>query len=136
MAISNQKQSIIEAITTMNGAALENLLADNLTYNEFSKEEFIARLQYVFENYKKTNDTFLHAYPGTYDSPSCNPACVGISFIGNISRNNIDFIFEEDNDIVTDIFECTCTKTDGPQHTNRLLSLNLKEIERDDYVPF
>ena len=100
----NKKQLIIESFQNMNLNMLEVLLDDNRTYQGASKEVFLKKISDAFHEFKSDGDTFLEAFNGVCTSNLCpNKGCKGYSFIGNMTNNHIDLIFEEEDEEIIEI---------------------------------
>lgn len=103
----NKKDLIIESFQNMDINMLEVLLDDDRTYQNATKDVFIAKLEAAFSEFKIQGDQYLHLYPGRCNSESCaNKGCTGYSFIGDQSKSCVDFVFEESIDDVIDIACC------------------------------
>ena len=102
--ITNQKDAVIYFITKLDVEMLNDILDENLKYQDFEKHKFLSKLQDVFVNFIELGETVLDIYEGKCNE--CNKCDTGISFIGNNSKNYIDLTIKSDQGKVTDIFEC------------------------------
>lgn len=84
-----------------------DLLQDDLTYMDCTKDVFIEQLSSVLKYFEEDGDTYLNRIPGYCDSKDCNYMKAGFSFVGNKSKQYMDLIFEIENDLIADICECT-----------------------------
>jgi hypothetical protein len=82
------------------------LLQDNITYMDYDKDVFIDKLNAALNVFKQKGDTYLDRMSGHCSSKKCNYKKSGFSFIGNKSNLYLDLIFEIENDLISDIFEC------------------------------
>jgi predicted metal-binding protein len=103
--------AVIYFITKLDIDMLDDILDENLTYQDFKKQKFLYQLQLVFEEFQKLGDTYLEIYDGKCNR--CNKCDSGLSFIGNISKTYIDLIIKSHQGKVTDIFECSNFKNDS-----------------------
>jgi hypothetical protein len=59
------KEHILESFQKMDAWRIDDLLDDNKTYQEATKDAFIEKLEAVFLQFKKCGDTFLEIHEGT-----------------------------------------------------------------------
>jgi hypothetical protein len=133
----NKKELIIDSIKKMNLIMLEVLLDDHKTYQDASKEVFIKKIEKVFSKLKAKGDTQLESYNGFCNSDECsNKGCQGYSFVGKISKNFIDLIFDEAGDDVNDIYDCHGFEilNKSIQRGNSL-SIHIMRDEEADFKP-
>jgi len=65
-----------------------------------------------------------------------NKGCSGYSFVGNNSKNHVDFIYQETENEINDIFNCHGFEITGKSiETNDSLSLFIKQDEKADFKP-
>ncbi len=133
----NKKQLIIESFQNMNLNMLEVLLDDNRTYQGASKEVFLKKISDAFHEFKSDGDTFLEAFNGVCTSNLCpNKGCKGYSFIGNMTNNHIDLIFEEEDEEIIEIYHCNSFSTDNVNiNREKLISIDIMDDERVGYKP-
>jgi hypothetical protein len=113
---------------------VSDLLDDNRTYQDMKKEVFIEKLGIAFDTFRERGDTYLNRSEGFCNAPICNYKKNGYSLRGTCSHDFMDLIFETENDLIKDIYECTefkCKNT-CPQKGNRIM-INLSH---DDDLPF
>jgi len=107
-------QSILNYFTSMDIDNLRLHLQDKYTYEDTTKELFLNQIASVFEAYKYSGDTELLLFEGACNSDGKNcPNCgiKGYRFVGNNSKNYMDFLFETEGDDIKDIFSCEQFKT-------------------------
>ena len=98
---------IVLAICRMDVPALHTLLSDRYTYQEASKEVFISKLRNLFLRYRTAGDSRLIPSSGFCPAENCNNCGIkGFRFIGELSRNYLDLIFEWDGTELKDIVNC------------------------------
>lgn len=91
----------------MDAEMLSMILLDERTYQDATKDMFLEKLEEIFVEFKENGETLLIPFKGTCGSEDCtNKGCTGYSFVGKISNESIDLIFEESNDDVKDIYNC------------------------------
>lgn len=134
---TNKKELIIESFQKMDSAMLEILLDDNKTYQDAAKDMFLEKLNKAFSEFKEKGDTFLFSYKGFCNSNECNnKGCSGYSFVGNNSKNYIDFIFQETENEINDIFHCNGFEITGKSiETNNPISVFICNDEKADFKP-
>ena len=103
-------EAVIHFIEKMNIQKLDELLLKH-RYSSISKDRFIQELKGVFERFNESKDSVLYAEPGICQG--CHNGCSGFTFLSNKSRNYIDLVIKSENNIVTDIFECSQFKSDN-----------------------
>lgn len=102
--LKTQQDAVINAVKTFDIEMLDDVLEESGKYQSFEKQKFLSKLQNVFEEFKSFGDTHLEIMEGRCDR--CNKCNIGFSFIGNKSGAYMDLIFQNENDKITDIFEC------------------------------
>jgi hypothetical protein len=92
---------------------LRYLLKDEYTYQETTKEIFLNKIESIFEAHRNSGDTELLLYPGVCAGKTCdNCGKKGYRFVGNHSKNYTDFIFEVNENDITDIYSCAEFKSE------------------------
>jgi hypothetical protein len=103
-------QIVRKCIQEMNIEALYYLLDVERTYQDWQRNEFILKLEYVMRQFKADGDTYLNAVQG-----SCGGSCAkgqnGYLFIGNNSKNYMNLLFVEEQLELQDLYECSLFKT-------------------------
>lgn len=84
--------------------AIKAFLPDGITYQDFSKVEFINRLKTVFKKFKKHGDTYLIPILGKCNG--CYKNHSGFILAGNKSSNFITLIIYEQDGVIKDVKEC------------------------------
>ncbi len=101
------KDLILKYISEMDSEMLSMVLSDERTYQEATKTVFLEKLEELFVEFRENGETQLTTYNGTCGSEDCtNRGCTGYSFVGEASKESIDLIFDESEDIVKDIYNC------------------------------
>jgi tetratricopeptide (TPR) repeat protein len=103
-------EAVIHFIEKMDIKKLDELLLKQ-SYSSISKAKFMVELKGVFDRFNDSKDTVLYAEPGICQG--CNNGCGGFTFLSNKSRNYIDLVIKSEDNIVTDIFECSQFKNDN-----------------------
>jgi hypothetical protein len=104
---------VVKAISQMDVPALRSLLSEAYTYQNATKEVFITKISEQFDRFRAAGDTLLIPSAGKCSSENCdNCGRLGFRFIGNKSRNYLSFIFEKQNEDLTDIFSCRDFRTE------------------------
>ncbi|MFM6935174.1 MAG: hypothetical protein ACKOXP_06995 [Flavobacteriales bacterium] len=88
---------------------LYTLLDDQLTYQEFHRNEFLLKLERVMEDFKSNGDTFLNAIEGRCGD--CYKDKSGYLFVGNNSKRYMNLLFDLEKGEIKDLFECSNFKT-------------------------
>lgn len=116
---------------------LEVLLDDDKTYQDAAKDIFLEKLNMAFSEFKESGDTFLQSYRGFCNSDQCdNKRCTGYSFVGNNSKSHIDFIFQETETEINDIFHCNGFEiTEKAVETNNSIDIFISYDEKADFKP-
>jgi len=84
---------------------ISTLLDDKLTYQDYSKSQFVTKLDDLMFTLYQKGDFQLYIERG--ECYGCNCGRSGFTFIGNRTRSFIDLVFEVDAESnVTDIYEC------------------------------
>ncbi len=115
VSLSHQQQ-LMEAFRTMNIAVFEELLSEELTYNDENKWKFLAGLKSQFEEFKSAGDTELIACEG--NCKGCRLEMKGFRFTGNDSGKKVEFVFEENENAVIDLFRCQFFQGDNDEPLN------------------
>ena len=102
--IETQAEALIHFFKKMDIEMIDDILDNDITYQDFRKPFFISKLQIAFETFKKNGDTELISEPGRCNN--CNVCDSGFSFIGNNTGNFIDLIIQSENGKIVDLFEC------------------------------
>jgi hypothetical protein len=96
--------SIWYAILSMDHSKLNDLLNDNIDYEDIGKEQFITKLRNRFTEDIIAGDTEYRLDFSSCNSCNCNEAiCV---FTGNYSKRSFALYFEYKNDLIADIYHC------------------------------
>jgi hypothetical protein len=126
----SQADAVLYFFQLMDIDMIKLILDDANTYQNFEKNVFIKKLDYVFHDLLQAGNTFLNRHKGVCNSVECNFKCKGYSFIGNVSYDHIDFIFDIRDNRVFDIYECDQFKC-----TSEIILQN-KNLSLDSDMPF
>jgi hypothetical protein len=103
-------QLVRKCIQDMNTAALYYLLDVERTYQDWQRNEFILKLEYIIRQFQADGDTYLNAVQGACGG-SCSKGQNGYLFIGNNSKNYMNLLFVEDQLELQDLYECSTFRT-------------------------
>ena len=103
LAQSSHFEVIVYFIQRMNIYELNHYL-DDIFYQNKTKNEFISSLADVFNRIKINGNNYLAARSGT--CKGCNFGKSGFAFVGIVDGSYFDLIFKENDNRVSDIFEC------------------------------
>jgi hypothetical protein len=119
--IKSKGDAIIYCFQHMDVGMLNDLLADDLTYEDKSKPHFIKILTQKFQVFSDAGDTYLKCFKGRCNGKSCHNknTLVGFDFVGNKTKNRITFIVDIDQGNIINLFECIAYKR---------TEINLKEF--------
>jgi hypothetical protein len=107
--LRKQADAVRYFIQTMDIEMLYFILDEEKSYQDFTRNEFLFRLEQVINDFKSAGDTFLNAIEGRCNK--CFKNKTGFLFVGNNSKNYMNLLFDVDNNKITDLFECTNFKT-------------------------
>jgi hypothetical protein len=97
--LTTQEDAVVYFIEQLDIDMVNTLLDNNRTYQDFSKDVFIQKLDEAFDVFLKSGDTCLTRSPGQCHHRDCNLACRGYSFTGNSSKKHLDLIIEKTNPV-------------------------------------
>lgn len=101
----------IESFEKMDLNMLEVLLDENKAYLNMTKDTFLKKIGDAFDKLKRKGDTVLVAHKGSCGSVECgNNGCSGYSFIGDKSKDYLDFVIEE----LDGLYFCYSFQTNDP----------------------
>ena len=103
-------QLVRKCIQDMNTAALYYLLDVERNYQDWQRNEFILKLEYMIRQFQADGDTYLNAVQGACGG-SCSKGQNGYLFIGNNSKNYMNLLFVEDQLELQDLYECSTFRT-------------------------
>ena len=112
ISLNTQADAVLYFLQCLDINMVDLLLEENRTYQNFEKPLFIKKLDIALDEFIEAGDTFLNRYLGACNSESCNYKCKGFSFVGNNSSNYFDLIFDVQDGVVKDIYECINFKCD------------------------
>ncbi len=133
---------VVNKISAMQVADLDDILDDKRTYQDMEKETFIKALECVMDDFREAGDTNLETYEGMCQEEHCHFKCSGVCFAGNNSKSALALIIMDENDEVTDMLHCRNFKINYPgfqvQEFRYLPDINkfsLEQILSGDYIP-
>lgn len=125
------KQQLIQAFKTLDFEALRNLLDDNRSYMDVSKELFLSRLEQELKSEIKDG---LKEYENVVEGVcgTCNKGCKAYSFTKQ-NYASLNLFFEEKHDTITDIYLCGNLKTENPEEEIMSIYFSFYEEEKVDF---
>ncbi len=131
----NYVSSILRAFKSMDIDYLKNNLNEAYSYQSAPKSVFLDEIESIFSSHYTSGDTELLILSGACASEFYNNCCKkGYRFIGNVSRNYFDLVFEIDGDDIKDIFNCAEFKTE--EDSGKLGVCAYIDINNDDLITF
>ena len=114
-------------IQTMDTDMLYFVLDNNFRYQNFPRNEFILKLERLFQMFKVNGDTFLNAIEGRCGQ--CSKDKSGFLFVGNNSKMYLNLLFDLSNGQIKDLYECSSFKTNFERQnfTRRLWIDDIRE---------
>jgi hypothetical protein len=129
--LESQADAVLYFFQLMDISMLKLVLDDAHTYQDYEKKVFLKKLDYAFDDLLQAGNTYLNRYEGFCNSEECNFKCKGYSFVGNVTNDYMDFIFDIRDQRVFDLYECSQFVCDSPP-----LALN-RNVSFDDFeFPF
>jgi len=129
------KESVIECFVKLDIERLNGILKEEYSYQDTTKEIFLKEIEQIFNANKNSGDTELLIFKGQCQGEECiNCSKGGYRFIGNVSKNYFDLLFIEENNDITDIFDCSSFKPD--KECGELNGKAWIHINSDDKVSF
>lgn len=96
--------AICNAIMNMDSNALNDLLSEEIIYEDLGKQKFILKLRRTFIRYILKGDTKFNLDLDSCNYCNCNePVC---KFIGNNSNEHFALYFHFENNEIIDIYHC------------------------------
>jgi hypothetical protein len=115
-SLNTQAETVLYFFQRLDIDMLNLLLDDANTYQDFEKKVFLKKLDYVFDDLLQVGNTYLNRYDGFCNSEECNFKCKGYSFVGNVTNDYVDFIFDVRDNRVFDMYECSQFRCDSPPY--------------------
>ena len=109
-SITSTATVVLKCIQAMNTEALYYLLDQERSYQDWQRNEFILKLEYLMRQFKADGDTYLNAVQGSCGG-NCSKGQNGYLFIGNNSKNYMNLLFVEDQLELQDLYECSLFRT-------------------------
>lgn len=128
--LQTQAEAVLYFFQRMDIDMLKLLLDNENTYQDFKKKDFLNKLDLAFDNLLQVGNTYLNTYEGICNSETCNFKCKGYSFVGNVTNDYMDFIFDIRDNRVFDMYECSQFKCDSPPNQVK------RHISIDNELPF
>ena len=125
-------QAIVDFFSKMDIEMLDTFLEMG-QYQDMPKSKFMALLRNAFDTMKKSGDVRLEMYRGTCMGCAKNKGCTGFSFVGNRTGNYINMIIKENQDRVTDIFECSSFESENSKKRGRKIWVD-DMFRNNDYI--
>jgi hypothetical protein len=96
---------------------LAKYLKETYSYQETSKEIFLAGLEKEFKSLRLENNELI-IISGNCNSKTCNKQNKGYRFIGNKTKDYLDLIFDIKADDIMDIYSCAefCSESNENDH--------------------
>lgn len=119
--IKSKGDAVIYCFQHMDAVMLNDILEDDLTYEDKSKKHFIRDIKLKFQAFTASGDTYLQCFKGRCDGKSCRNknTLVGFDFVGNKSKNRFTIIVDSEQGKIINLFECIAYKK---------IAINLKEL--------
>jgi hypothetical protein len=107
--IKSDADAVLYCFMHMDWRMLNNILDDNLLYEDKSKARYIAKLVQHFYDFKLAGDTYLHCFKGKCNGRNCSNknTTLGFEFFGNKSKRKYKLIVDFANGRVQDLFACS-----------------------------
>ena len=107
--IKSDADAVLYCFIHMDWRMLDNILDDNLLYEDRSKARYIAKLVQHFYDFKLAGDTYLHCFKGKCNGRNCSNknTTLGFEFFGNKSKRKYKLIVDFANGKVQDLFACS-----------------------------
>jgi hypothetical protein len=126
-----EKQKLIEAFKSLDFEALDNLLDDDRSYMDVTKDLFLSTLKQELENHSD-----LNSYEKVVEGfcKFCNKGCKAYKFKAENSPS-LNLFFEEKNGKVTDIYLCNALEVETPDENESDIFFSFYEEEKVDFKP-
>ncbi len=108
LEFKSHEEIIVHFINQMNLHAIDLYLDKKRTYQDLPKSRFVILLGNAFEKFNEAGDTKLIPVKGYCNGFTCpNFRKNGYTFKGNNSQSFMNLIIENEDDFVSDIFQCS-----------------------------
>lgn len=126
-----EKQKIVEAFKSLDFDALQNILDDNRSYMDVSKDLFLSTLKQKINEYEN-----LKSYESVVEGicTHCNKGCKAYKFKAE-NLPSLPLYFEEKDGKVIDIYLCNSLKEDNPDEHDWDIYFSFYEEEKVDFNP-
>jgi hypothetical protein len=107
--IKSDADAVLYCFQQMDWQMLDDLLDEDIQYEDKSKDMFIAELRQHFYKFQLAGDTYLHCFKGKCNGRNCSnkKTTLGFEFFGNKSKRKYKLIMDFANGKVQDLFECS-----------------------------
>jgi hypothetical protein len=131
------KEAILKYFCEMDIEMLRMVLNDLRTYQGAKKGVFLGKVEEVFEKFRKGGDSYLKKYNGKCGEHGCEKkGCPGIVFVGNVSRNYFELLFEVTSTGGLDIQSCPSFERDEIDvELGEKFSVHIGNDEMADFFP-
>lgn len=126
-----EKQKLIEAFKSLDFEALQNLLDDNRSYMDVSKDLFLSTLKQKTDEYDDLK-SYENVIEGTCNL--CNKGCKAYKFKAK-KLPSLSLYFEEKDGKVTDIYLCRDLKENKPDENDWNISFSFYEEDKLAFKP-
>lgn len=119
-----QLDAVVYHFQLMDADMIDDLIDDDAVFSElFTRTAFRLQLQKAFDEFSKSGDTYLEAIDGFCQDMQCNYLKKGFRFVGNLSQNWMDIIFEHEHGRLKEIYQCHhfCQNKDASQSGKQIL---------------
>lgn len=134
-SIIELEEVLVEATRRLDIDMFKEFAPNVILFNS-EKRYFISDLEITFNKLKNFGDTSLESHFGACGR--CNKHCYGYLFVGNKSRNYINFLFDIDDMVIHDLTECSDFKVlqEVNNLNKRIYIHSFNDKDSDEYVPF
>ncbi len=126
-----EKQKLIEAFQSLDFEALQNLLDDNRSYMDVSKDLFLSTLKQKIDEYEDLK-SYENVVEGTCNH--CNKGCKAYKFKAE-NLPSLPLYFVEKDGKVTDIYLCNALREDKPDEHDWDIHFSFYEEEKLAFKP-
>lgn len=126
-----EKEKMINAFKDLDFEKLYTLLDEEKSYMDVSKSTFLNSLKMQIQKHKELK-TYDKVSEGICNS--CNKGCTAYKFEAK-DQPSLNLYFEENNNIVSDIYLCHDLKVDFPNENDWDIYFNFYEEEKVNFIP-
>ena len=134
-SIIELEEVLVEATRRLDIEMFREFAKNVISFNN-EKSYFINDLELTFNRFKDFGDMSFESHFGACGR--CNKDCYGYLFVGNKSRNYINFLLDIDDVSIKDLTECSDFKTlNEVNNLNKRIYIHaFNDEDSDEYVPF